>query len=70
MEKPTRVWFAELLEREIETWEAAARRCEMLASNGDCSDDWQFKALRYRQNATDLRETLEILRKTGSGEAV
>jgi hypothetical protein len=70
MEKPTRVWFAELLEREIETWEAAARRCDMLVQNGDASDDWDAKARRYRQNATDLRETLEILRKSSSGEPV
>ena len=70
MHKPTRVWFAELLEREIETWEAAARRCDMLAANGDSSDDWQTKAGRYRQNASDLRETLEILRRSSSGEAV
>ncbi len=68
MSKPTREWFADLLEKEIETWEAAARRCEMLAAEDKDAADWRAKAKRYRRNAEDLRVSLEVLKKDPEGK--
>ncbi len=68
MSKPTREWFADLLEKEIETWEAAARRCEMLAAEDKDPSDWRAKAKRYRRNAEDLRVSLEVLKMDPEGK--